>query len=79
MYFKFDGTDITLLVIYVNNVLFMESNPKLIKEEKGNFMKVWESRDLGKAKEYLSMCITHDQKKWTLTLDQCVYVEKVLK
>ena len=50
-----------------------------MKGEKGKFMKVWESRDLDKAKEYLGMCITHDQKKWTLTLDQCVYVEKVLK
>ena len=42
-------------------------------------MKVWESRDLGEAKEYLGMHITHDCKKWTLTLDQCVYAEKVLK
>ena len=79
VYFKFDGTDITLVVIYVNDVLFMESNPKLVKEEKGKFIKVWESRNLGEAKEYLGMRITCDRKKQTLTLDQCVYVEKVLK
>ena len=42
-------------------------------------MKVWESRDLGEAKEYLGMRITCDHKKQTLTLDQCVYAEKVLK
>ena len=42
-------------------------------------MKVWESRDLGEAKEYLGMRITRDRKKRTLTLDQCVYAEKVLK
>ena len=79
VYFKFDGTDITLVVVYVDDVLFMGSNPKLVKGEKGKFMKVWESRDLGEAKEYLGMRITRDRKKQTLTLDQCVYAEKVLK
>ena len=79
MYFKFDGTDITLVVIYVDDVLFMGSNAKLVKGKKGKILKVWESRDLSEAKEYLGMHIPHDQKKWTLTLDQCVYVEKVLQ
>ena len=79
MYFKFDGTDITLVIVYVDDVLFMGSNPKLVKGEKGKIMKVWESRDLGEAKEYLGMRITCDRNKWTLTLDQCVYAEKVLK
>ena len=79
MYYKFDKANITIVIIYVNDVLFMGSNPKLVRQEKGNFMKVWESRDLGEAKEYLGMRITHDRKKQTLTLDQCVYAEKVLK
>ena len=42
-------------------------------------MKVWECRDLGETKEYLGIRIIRDQKRQTLTLDQCVYVEKVLK
>ena len=46
VYFKFDGTNITLVVAYVNDVFFMGSNLKLVKGEKGKFMKVWESRDL---------------------------------
>ena len=40
VYFKFDGTDITLVIVYVDNVLFMGLNPKVVKGEKGNFMKV---------------------------------------
>ena len=60
VYFKFEGTDITLVAVYVDDVLFMGSNPKLVKGEKGKFMKVWESRDLGEAKEYLGMHITRD-------------------
>ena len=79
MYYKFDKADIIIVIIYVDDVLFMGSNPKLMKKEKGKFMKVWESRDLGKAKEYLGMHITCDRKKRTLTLDQCIYAEKVLK
>ena len=79
VYYKFDKTNITIVVVYVDDVLFMGSNPKLVKKEKGDFMKVWEFRDLGKGKEYLGMCITCHRKKQTLTLDQCVYVEKVLK
>ena len=51
MYFNFDKTDITIVIVYVYDVLFMGSNPKLVKKKKGKFMKVWESRDLGEAKE----------------------------
>ena len=53
VYYKFDKADIVIVIIYVGDVLFMGSNPKLMKKEKGKFMKVWESRDLGEAKEYL--------------------------
>ena len=37
VYFKLDGTDITLVVVYVDNVLLMGSNPKLVKGEKRKF------------------------------------------
>ena len=48
---------LTIAVVYVDDVLFRGSNPKLIKKEKGKFMKIWESRDLGEAKEYLGNLI----------------------
>ena len=60
MYYKFDKADIVIVIVYVDDVLFMGSNPKLVKKEKGKFTEVWESRDLGEAKEYLGMHITHD-------------------
>ena len=41
VYFKFVGTDITIVIVYVDDVFFMGSNPKLIKGEKGKFMGVW--------------------------------------
>ena len=79
MYFNLDKTDITIVIVYVYDVLFMGSNPKTREKGEGKFMKVWESRDLGETKEYLGMRMTRDRKKRTLTLDQCVYAEKVLK
>ena len=44
-----------IIVVYVDDALFMSSNPKLLKEKKKTFMKIWECRDLGKAKEYLGI------------------------
>ena len=58
---NFDKTDITIVIVYVYDVLFMGSNPKLMTKDKGKFIKVWESRDLGETKEYLGMRITRDE------------------
>ena len=63
VYLKFDKTDITIVIVIVYDVLLMGSNPKLVKKEKGKFMKVWESRDLGETKENLGMRITRDEWK----------------
>ena len=46
---------------------------------KKKFMKKCKSCDLGEAKEYLSMQITRDCKKQSLTLDQSKYTNKVVK
>jgi hypothetical protein len=79
VYFKFIEADIIVIFIYVDNVLLMGSDKKMLKKNKEDFMKVFETRDLGEAKEYLGMCITRDHKKHMTTLDQCAYAEKVLK
>ena len=78
-YFKIIGEDIVVLLIYVDDALFMGSNKQQVLSHKAQFMKRWESRDLGQAKEYLGMRITRDHKKRTISLDQTRYVEKVVK
>jgi hypothetical protein len=57
----------------------MGSNRTYLKLKKAEFMKKWECRDLGEAKEYLGMRITRDRIKKTLKLDQISYAEKVIK
>ena len=57
----------------------MGSNKTQVLAHKKQFMKRWESCDLGKAEEYLGMRIMRNCKKWTITLDQTCYAEKVVK
>ena len=78
-YFKIIGKEIIVLLIYVDDALFMGSNKQQVLSHQAQFMKRWESRDLGQAKEYLGMRITRDCKKRTISLDQTCYAEKVVK
>ena len=59
-YVKFIGKNIILIVIYIDNAIFLGSNKSQVLSHKKKFMQKWESRDLGKAKEYLGMRITRD-------------------
>ena len=79
VYVLFIGRDIIILLIYVDDALFISSSKPLLKQYKTRFMKTWESRDLGEATEYLGMRITRNRKKHTLTLDQTSYADKVVK
>jgi transposase InsO family protein len=79
VYIHFHDQDLIILVIYVDDALFMGSNRTYLKLKKAEFMKKWECRDLGEAKEYLGMRITRDRIKKTLKLDQISYAEKVVK
>ena len=57
----------------------MGSNKTQVLAYKKQFIKKLESCNLDKAKEYLGMRITRNCKKWTITLDQTCYAEKVVK
>ena len=78
-YFKIISQDIIILLVYVDDALFMGSNKTQVLTHKKQFMKRWESHDLGKARENLGMRITRNHKKQTITLGQTYYVEKVVK
>ena len=78
-YYKITGDTIIILLIYVDDALFMGSNKAQLLNHKKKFMKQWESHDLGEAKEYLGMKITRDHKAHMIILDQTYYVEKVAK
>ena len=79
VYIHFHSQDLIILVIYVDDALFMGSNCSYLRLKKAEFMKKWKSGDLGEAKEYLGMRITRDRVKKTLKLDQIAYADKVIK
>ena len=78
-YFKTIGQNIIILLVYVDDALFMGSNKTQVLTHKKQFMQRWKSCNLGEAKEYLDMRITRNCKKQTITLDQTYYVKKVIK
>ena len=71
-----DGA-LVVVIVYVNNALFCGCDTKLVAQLKAHFMHKWECRDLGNAKEFLCMHITH--KGSNIYIDQCAYLEKVLE
>ena len=78
-YYKITGDMIIILLIYIDDALFMDSNKAQLLDHKKKFMKQQKSHDLGEVKEYLGIRITRDHKGHTITLDQTHYVEKVAK
>jgi Reverse transcriptase (RNA-dependent DNA polymerase) len=62
-------------IVYVDDVLFLRPNKKDLLCAKEEFIKKWECRDLGKAKEFLHMCI--QRKNGRIYLDQTAYLQKV--
>ena len=66
-----------VIIVYVNNVLFLEANKKDISSLKQCFMKIWECRDLGDTQEFLHMHIV--KLKGHIKIDQVDYLHKVLQ
>ena len=66
-----------VIIIYVDNVLFLGANKKDISSLKQHFMKIWECRDLGDTQEFLRMRIV--KSKDCIKIDQVDYLHKVLQ
>jgi Reverse transcriptase (RNA-dependent DNA polymerase) len=64
-------------IVYVDDVLFLGPNKKDLLYAKEEFMKKWECRDLGEAKEFL--CMRIQCKNGRIYLDQTAYLQKVLQ
>jgi hypothetical protein len=71
-----ENGDIVIAVIYVDDSAFMGNNLQLTSAKKAQFMKQWDSRDLGELKEFLGIRVTRSGR--TIKLDQREYLQKVL-
>jgi hypothetical protein len=66
-----------IALIYVDDGLFLGPDKAFVNSIKAKFMKRWDCRDLGDAKEYLGMRITRKGK--SICIDQCTYLDKLLE
>src|SRR6266571_6210001 len=66
-----------VIIVYVDDVLFLGANKKDIASLKERFMAIWECRDLGDTKEFLRMRILRN--KGRILIDQQDYLQKVLQ
>lgn len=66
-----------VVIVYVDDALFMGSDKTLVDTLKDAFMHKWECRDLGEAKEFLRMRIL--KKDGKICIDQTAYLNKVLQ
>ena len=73
------NSSILVVILYVDDVLWMGNNTELLQTLKSKFMKTWECRDLGQVSEYLGMKIVRDRRNQLLTIDQIDYAMKVVK
>ena len=79
VYVCYKDKSIIVVILYVDDVLFLGNNKQLLLQLKQQFMKKWECRDLGPVKEYLGMKIVQDRKKKLIILDQIDYAKKIVK
>src|SRR6266404_6252899 len=70
-------TKTIVIIVYVDDVLFLGADKSAISSLKQCFMKLWECRDLGDTQEFLRMRIVKSNGQ--IILDQMDYLQKVLQ
>ncbi|KAL0463368.1 UNVERIFIED_CONTAM: hypothetical protein Slati_0224400 [Sesamum latifolium] len=79
VYKKVSGSSVAFLVFYVNNILLIEIDVKMLKDTKAWLSTQLSMKDLGEASYILGIKIFRDGSKRMLGMTQNSYVEKVLK
>ena len=72
-----EGNKLVIAIIYVDDILLCGSHRDLVLKKKAEFMKQWECRDLGEAREFLGMRIRRQGQR--ISIDQQSYLQKVLQ
>ena len=71
-----EGTEIILVVVYVDDTMFLGKNKVAIDKKKALFMAKWECQDLGDVTEFL--CMRVKRNGLDVIIDQADYLKKVL-
>jgi hypothetical protein len=79
VYVKFKNRKYIFLILYVDDILLVNSDVSLLLETKKFSFSKFDMKDLGKASFVLGIEIHRDRSKGVLGLSQNAYIEKVLK
>jgi len=70
-------TPCVIVIVYVNDAIFMGPDCQLVQSKKASFMEEWECWDLGDTKEFLQMKIHHQGR--LISLEQKDYLCMILE
>nr|GEU53461.1 retrotransposon protein, putative, Ty1-copia subclass [Tanacetum cinerariifolium] len=79
VYLKASGSNITFLILYVDDILIMGNNILVLQDVKSYIGKCFAMKDLGEAAYILGIKIYKDRSRRLIGLCQSAYIEKILK
>ncbi|GJZ45920.1 retrotransposon protein, putative, ty1-copia subclass [Tanacetum coccineum] len=79
VYLKASGTNVTFLILYVDDILIMGNNNQMLQDVKSYIGRCFAMKDLGEAAYILGIKIYRDRSRQLIGLCQSAYIEKILK
>nr|GEZ06703.1 retrotransposon protein, putative, Ty1-copia subclass [Tanacetum cinerariifolium] len=79
VYIKAGGSNVTFLILYVDDILLMGNSIPMLQSVKTYLGKCFAMKDLGEAAYILGIKIYRDRSKRLIGLCQSAYIEKILK
>nr|GEW59922.1 retrotransposon protein, putative, Ty1-copia subclass [Tanacetum cinerariifolium] len=79
VYLKASESNITFLILYVDDILIMGNNIPMLQGVKSYLGRCFTMKDLGEAAYILGIKIYKDRSRWLIGLCQSAYIEKILK
>nr|GEU85204.1 hypothetical protein [Tanacetum cinerariifolium] len=78
-YLKASGSNITFLILYVDDILIMGNNIPMLQSVKSYLERCFAMKDLGEAAYILEIKIYRDRSRRLINLCQSAYIEKILE
>ncbi|GJX64438.1 retrotransposon protein, putative, ty1-copia subclass [Tanacetum coccineum] len=79
VYQKASGSYVTFLILYVDDILIMGNNIRILQDVKSYLGKCFAMKDLGEAAYILGIKIYRDRSRRLIGLCQSAYIKKILK
>nr|GEV83395.1 retrotransposon protein, putative, Ty1-copia subclass [Tanacetum cinerariifolium] len=79
VYLKASGSNITFLILYVDEILIMRNNIPMLQDVKSYLGRCFAMKDLGEAAYILGIKIYRDRSRRLISLCQSAYIKKILK